>query len=330
MTSKTEYSLKGKRVWVAGHRGMAGSAIVRRLAAEGCKVLTVGRGEVDLRRQEQVEAWMAANRPQAVFVAAGTVGGILANSTRPAEFLYDNLAIEANTIHAAWKIGVEKLLFLGSSCIYPRLAPQPMIEEALLTGPLEPTNEWYAIAKIAGIKLCQAYRRQYGCDFISAMPTNLYGPGDNYDPQSSHVAAAMQVKVHQAKATNGATIEIWGTGTPRREFLFVDDLADGLVFMMRHYSDEPHLNVGTGTDITIRELGDLVAKAAEWKGEFVYDRSKPDGTPRKVMDVSKLAALGWHSRTPLEDGVRSAYDWYVRNVAEPECVNENETPGSRN
>jgi GDP-L-fucose synthase len=276
----------------------------------------VGRGKVDLRRQEQVEAWMAAERPQAVFVAAGTVGGILANSTRPAEFLYDNLAIEANIIHAAWKARVEKLLFLGSSCIYPRLAPQPMIEEALLTGPLEPTNEWYAIAKIAGIKLCQAYRRQYGCDFVSAMPTNLYGPGDNYDPRSSHVAAAMQVKVYQAKAANAATIEIWGTGIPRREFLFVDDLADGLVFMMRHYSDEPHLNVGTGTDITIRELAELVAKAAGWKGELVFDRSKPDGTPRKVMDVSRLAALGWRSRTPLEDGVRSAYDWYVRNVAE--------------
>jgi GDP-L-fucose synthase len=314
MTSKTEYSLKGKRVWVAGHRGMAGSAIVRRLATEDCEVLTVGRETVDLRRQEAVESWLAANRPQAVFVASGTVGGILANSTRPAEFLYDNLVMEANIIHGARSVGVEKLLFLGSSCIYPRLAPQPMTEDMLLTGPLEPTNEWYAIAKIAGIKLCQAYRRQYGCDFISAMPTNLYGLGDNYDPESSHVAAAMQVKVHRAKQAGANSIEIWGSGTPRREFLYVDDLADALVFMMKRYSDEPHLNVGTGVDITIRELADLVAKVAGWSGEFVYDPSKPDGMPRKVMDVSKLARLGWAARTPLEDGFRNAYEWYLLNV----------------
>ena len=312
---KAAYNLRGKRVWVAGHRGMAGSAIVRRLAAEACTLLTVGRDEVDLRRQEQVETWMAAHRPQAVFVAAATVGGILANSTRPADFLYDNLAIEANIIHAAWRTGAEKLLFLGSSCIYPRLAPQPMAEEALLTGPLEPTNEWYAVAKIAGIKLCQAYRRQYGCDFIAAMPTNLFGPGDNYDPQSSHVAAAMQVKVYQANRANAPTIEIWGSGRPRREFLYVDDLADALVFMLKHYSGESHLNVGTGTDITIRELAELAAKVAGWKGEFVYDPTKPDGMPRKVMDVSKLAALGWKATTPLEQGFREAYDWYVANVA---------------
>jgi GDP-L-fucose synthase len=310
-----EYVLHGKRVWVAGHRGMAGSAIVRRLAAEGCEVLTASRQEADLRRQDQVEAWMAKTRPQAVFMAAATVGGILANSTYPAKFLYDNLAIETNVIHAAWQAGVEKLLFLGSSCIYPRLAPQPMTEEQLLTGPLEPTNEWYAIAKIAGIKLCQAYRREHGCDFISAMPTNLYGPGDNYDAQSSHVAAAMQVKVHHAKLTSAPTIEIWGTGTPRREFLYVDDLADALIFMMKHYSGESHLNVGTGSDGTIRDLAELVAKVAGWKGEFVYDRSKPDGMPRKVMDVSKLTALGWTARTRLEDGFRSAYEWYVANAA---------------
>ena len=314
MTSRTEYALRGKRVWVAGHRGMAGSAIVRRLATEECELLTVGRGEVDLRRQGAVEDWMASARPQAVFVAAATVGGILANSTRPAEFLYDNLAIETNVIHAARNTGVEKLLFLGSSCIYPRLAPQPMTEEMLLTGPLEPTNEWYAVAKIAGIKLCQAYRRQYGCDFIAAMPTNLYGPGDNYDPQSSHVAAAMQVKVHNAKLASTPTIEIWGTGTPRREFLYVDDLADALVFMMKHYSGESHLNVGTGTDITIRELAELVGKVVGWQGQFVYDRSKPDGMPRKVMDVSKLATLGWRSKTPLGEGFRGAYAWYVANV----------------
>jgi len=294
---------------------MAGSAIVRRLASEGCEILTVSRQDVDLRRQEQVEVWTAKHRPQAVFVAAATVGGILANSTRPAEFLYDNLAIETNVIHAAWKFGVEKLLFLGSSCIYPRLAPQPMAEEQLLTGPLEPNNEWYAVAKIAGIKLCQAYRRQYGCDFISAMPTNLYGPGDNYDPQSSHVAAAMQVKVHHAKATGAPSITIWGTGTPRREFLYVDDLADALVFMLKRYSDEPHLNVGTGEEISIRELAELVAKVAAWKGDFVYDRSKPDGAPRKVMDVARLASVGWRAGTPLEEGFRKAYAWYVENIA---------------
>ena len=258
---------------------------------------------------------MEQARPHAVFVAAATVGGILANATRPAEFLYDNLAIETNIIHAARKTGVEKLLLLGSSCIYPRLAPQPMTEDQLLTGPLEPTNEWYAIAKIAGIKLCQAYRRQYGCDFISAMPTNLYGPGDNYDLQEGHVAAALQVKVHRAKLTGAPHIELWGTGTPKREFLFVDDLADALVFLMKHYSEEAHINVGTGEDITIRELAELIARIADYQGEIVYDRSKPDGTPRKVMDVSRLTALGWKARTPLEEGFRHAYRWYVDNVA---------------
>jgi GDP-L-fucose synthase len=316
MTGRTEYSLKGKRVWVAGHRGMAGSAIVRRLASEDCELLQVARQEVDLRRQDAVERWMEKARPQAIFVAAATVGGILANSTRPAEFLYDNLAIETNIIHAAWKTGVEKLLLLGSSCIYPRLAPQPMTEEALLTGPLEPTNEWYAVAKIAAIKLCQAYRRQYGCDFISAMPTNLYGPGDNYDPQSSHVAAAMQVKVHRAKVTGAKSIEIWGSGTPRREFLYVGDMADAVVFLMKRYSAEPHINVGTGTDITIRELAELAARIAGWQGEFVYDRSKPDGMPRKVMDVSRLSGLGWKAKVSLEEGFSSAYRWYLDEVAE--------------
>jgi GDP-L-fucose synthase len=316
MTALTEYVLKGKRVWVAGHRGMAGSAIVRRLAQEDCELLTVSRDEVDLRRQEAVEAWMARARPQAVFVAAATVGGILANSSRPAEFLYDNLAIETNIIHAAWKVGVEKLLLLGSSCIYPRLARQPMTEDALLTGPLEPTNEWYAVAKIAGIKLCQAYRRQYGCDFIAAMPTNLYGPGDNYDPQSGHVAAAMQVKVYRAKQTGAKTLEIWGSGTPRREFLYVDDLAGALVFLMTRYSEERHINVGTGIDISVRELAELVAKVAGWQGELVYDRSKPDGMPRKVMDVSRLSALGWQAKMPLEEGFRRGYRWYVDEVAE--------------
>jgi len=314
--TSSEYNLAGKRVWVAGHRGMAGSAIVRRLGEENCEILTVARAEVDLRRQADVEAWMAAKKPQAVFLAAATVGGIMANATRPAEFLYDNLAIETNIIHAAWKTNVEKLLFLGSSCIYPRLAQQPMSEDQLLTGPLESTNEWYAIAKIAGIKLCQAYRRQYGCDFISAMPTNLYGPGDNYDLKQGHVAAALQIKVHRAKTTGVPHIELWGTGTPRREFLFVDDLADALVFLMKGYSGESHVNVGTGADITIRELAELIARIADYHGEIVYDRSKPDGTPRKVMDVSRLAALGWKAKTPLEEGFRKAYRWYIENAAE--------------
>jgi GDP-L-fucose synthase len=291
---------------------MAGSAIVRRLAGEGCDLLTVDRKEVDLRRQSEVENWIAATRPHAVFVAAATVGGIVANDTRPAEFIYDNLIIETNIIHAAWKVGVEKLLFLGSSCVYPKLAPQPLVEDALLTGPLEPTNQWYAIAKIAGIKLCQAYRRQYGCDFISAMPTNLYGPGDNYDLRQGHVIAALQMKVHQAKQAGAPSIEIWGSGAPRREFLFVDDLADALVFMMKHYSDESHLNVGTGEDITIRELAELIARVADYKGAFVYDRSKPDGTPRKVMEVSRLKALGWQAKTSLQEGIKIAYDGYTR------------------
>ena len=309
-----KYFLQGKRVWVAGHKGMAGSGLVRRLTRESCELLAVDRAQVDLRRQREVEDWMAATRPQAVFVAAATVGGIVANDTRPAEFIYDNLIIETNIIHAAWKVGVEKLLFLGSSCVYPKLAPQPLVEDALLTGPLEATNQWYAIAKIAGIKLCQAYRRQYGCDFISAMPTNLYGPGDNYDLRQGHVVAALQIKVHRAKEAGAPSIEIWGTGTPRREFLFVDDLADALVFMMKHYSDESHLNVGSGEDITIRELAELIARIADYKGTFVYDHSKPDGTPRKVMDVSRLKSLGWQAKTSLEAGMRIAYESYANRV----------------
>jgi len=308
------FELRDRRVFVAGHRGMAGSAIVRRLASEHCEVLTVDRARVDLTQQSDIERWLAATKPDAVFLAAARVGGIHANSSFPADFLTENLAIALHVVRAAFAAGVGKLLFLGSSCIYPRLAPQPMTEEALLTGPLEPTNEWYAIAKIAGIKLCQAYRRQYGCDFISAMPTNLYGPGDNYDPQSSHVAAAIQVKVHRAKQTGAPSIEIWGSGTPRREFLYVEDLADAIVFLMKRYSAESHINVGTGTDIGIRELAELVAKVAGWRGGFVYDPTKPDGMPRKVMDVSRLKALGWTARTPLERGFRTAYQWYVAKV----------------
>ena len=309
------YSLAGKRVWVAGHAGMAGSAIVRRLEREGCALLTVPRAACDLRNQAQVQAWMKANRPQAVFVAAATVGGIMANATRPAQFLYDNLAIETNIIHSAWETGVEKLLFLGSSCVYPKLAQQPLVEDALLSGPLEPTNEWYAIAKIAGIKLCQAYRRQYGCDFICAMPTNLYGPGDNFDPADSHVAAALQVKIHQAKQRKEANVTLWGTGTPRREFLHVDELADALVFLLQRYSEESHINVGTGSDISIRDLAELIARIVDYRGNFVFDPSKPDGTPRKVMDVSRLRALGWQSKLPLEEGLEQAYSWYLEHVA---------------
>lgn len=305
------FPLQGKRVYVAGHRGMAGGALVRRLASEGCEVITATRKELDLTRQSETEAWLAKVKPDAMFVAAARVGGILANSQRPAEFLYENLAIETNLIQAAYRTGVKKLLFLGSSCIFPRNAPQPMREEYLLTGPLEPTNAAYAIAKIAGIKMCEAYRTQYACDFISAMPTNLYGYGDRYDLTQGHVAAAMIMKVHAAKTSGAATLEIWGTGTPRREFLFSEDLADGLVFMMKNYSDTPFLNLGTGVDITIRELAETVAGIAGWKGQFVYDKSKPDGMPRKVMDVSKLRDLGWTASTSLEDGMRKAYERFV-------------------
>jgi len=312
----SRFELAGKRVWVAGHRGMAGGAIARRLEREQCEIVTATRSELDLLRQEDVHRWVKEQRIDAVFVAAATVGGILANSTRPAEFLYDNLVMETNIIHAAREAGVQKLLFLGSSCIYPRMAEQPMREEALLTGALEPTNEWYAIAKIAGIKLCQAFRRQYGCDFVSVMPTNLYGPGDRYDVRAGHVVAALIMKIHAAKVAGSATVELWGSGTPRREFLYSEDLADACVFVMKNYSDELFLNVGTGKDMTIMELAESIAKAAGWKGTFTFDRSKPDGMPRKVMDVSRLTALGWTAPTDFETGMKAAYQWYVENVAE--------------
>ena len=301
------YALEGKRVWVAGHRGMVGAALMRRLARESCELVTVDRRTVDLTRQEVVERWMATARPQAVFVAAAKVGGILANASSPAEFLYDNLAIEANIIHAAWKTGVEKLLLLGSSCIYPKHAPQPITEESLLTGPLEPTNEWYAVAKIAGIKLVQAYRKQYGCDFISAMPTNLYGPGDNYDLTTSHVLPALIRKAHDAKLRGDPQLSIWGTGTPRREFLHVDDCADALVHLMQVYSDELHINVGCGEDLTIAELARLVCRIVGYEGEIVCDPSKPDGTPRKLLDTERLQRLGWSPRIGLEKGIADAY-----------------------
>lgn len=308
------YDLGGKRVWVAGHRGMVGSAIVRRLETEDCEVLTAGRDEVDLTRQDQTEAWMAEVRPQAIFLAAAHVGGILANDTYPAEFIYDNLMIEANIVHAAWRNNVEKLLFLGSSCIYPKFAPQPMAEDALLTGELEPTNQWYAIAKIAGIKLCQAYRAQYGCDFISAMPTNLYGPNDNFDLETSHVLPALMAKAHAAKIEGRSTLEVWGTGKPRREFLHVDDAADACVFLMKNYSDSGHVNVGTGADIPIGELAALICDIVGYQGEITYLADKPDGTPVKRMDVSFMSRLGWNARIGLPKGIAETYRWYLEQA----------------
>lgn len=310
------YDLTGKRVWIAGHRGMVGSAIARRLVTENCTQITVSRDEVDLTRQNQVEEWMAANKPHAIFLAAARVGGIHANDTYPADFLYDNLMIEANIIKAAHTIGVEKLLFLGSSCIYPKMAPQPMTEDVLLTGPLEPTNEWYAIAKIAGIKMCQAYRKQHGCDFISAMPTNLYGPGDNYHPENSHVVPALIRRAHEAKLNGTPNIEIWGSGNPMREFLHVDDAADAMVHLMKNYSDHGHVNVGTGTDVTIRQLVEMVTSVVGYVGTTSYDSSKPDGTPRKLMDVSKLSDAGWAKNIDLETGLMNAYEWFLDNYAE--------------
>jgi GDP-L-fucose synthase len=308
------YSLKGKRVWVAGHGGMVGSALLRRLAQVDCTPLTVAREDLDLTRQAEVEAWMKTTKPQAVFLAAAKVGGIVANDRWPAQFLYDNLAIAANVIHAAEAADVEKLLFLGSSCIYPKLAPQPIAENALLTGPLEPTNEWYAIAKIAGLKLCQAYRREYGCDFIAAMPTNLYGPGDNFDLTTSHVIPALIRKAHEAKLRGDRQIVIWGSGTPRREFLHVDDAADALVHLMTHYSGQTHINVGVGSDLTILELAKLIADVVGFTGAIVTDPSKPDGTPRKLLDVSRLRALGWKPAIELADGVASTYAWYLGQI----------------
>jgi GDP-L-fucose synthase len=301
------YSLAGKRVWVAGHRGMVGRALVRRLASERCEILTIDRASVDLRRQDATDAWMNHARPQAVFIAAATVGGIFANSSYPAAFLYDNLMIAANVIEASRQMGVGKLMYLGSSCIYPKFAPQPIREEALLSGPLEPTNEWYALAKIAGLKLCVAYRRQFGCDFISVQPTNLYGPGDNFHPEHSHVPAALIRRFHEAKIEARPSVSVWGSGIPRREFLFVDDLADACLFVMKHYSADEPLNIGTGEDLTISDFARLVADVLNYKGKIVFDQSKPDGTPRKVLDVSRLAELGWQSQMPLREGLECTY-----------------------
>lgn len=311
MLKMPSYELRNKRVWVAGHRGLVGSALIRRLETEECEIITAPRESCDLRSAEQIDRFMRELRPQAVFVAAARVGGIHANDSRPADFIYDNLAIETSLIESARRYHVEKLLFLGSSCIYPRLAPQPIVEEALLTGALEPTNQWYAVAKIAGIKLCQAYRRQHSCDFIAAMPTNLYGPGDNFDLMSSHVVPALIAKAHEAKLRRARVLPVWGTGRALREFLYVEDAADGLVFLMKHYSDERIINLGTGRDVSIAALAAMICQVVGFEGPLAFDRTRPDGTPRKVLDVSRLSALGWEARTRLEDGLAKTYRWYL-------------------
>ena len=307
MTPPLLFDLRGKRVYVAGHTGLAGAVIVRRLASEGCEVLTADHMTLDLTKQEPTENWIMQARPDAIFLAAGRVGGIYANDTFPVDFLADNLAIALNVMRAAVAAKVKKLMFLGSSCVFPRNAPQPMTEDLLLTGSLEPTNEWYAVAKIAGIKLAQAYRRQFGVDFISVMPTNLYGPGDNYHPENSHVAAALIRRFHQAKVQGAEQVVVWGTGKPKREFLAADDLGDACIFVMKHYSDEGFLNIGTGEEVSIRDFAQLVAEIVGYRGKLVFDTGRPDGTPRKLLDVSKLVALGWTAKTPLREGLQAAY-----------------------
>ncbi len=312
--ARLPFPLEGKRVFVAGHRGMVGKALLRRLVHEPVTLLTAGREELDLTRQAEVEAWFERHRPQVVILAAAKVGGILANASFPVDFLEENLLIEVNTIRAAFRAGVEKLLFLGSSCIYPKHAPQPIPEEALLTGPLEPTNEWYAIAKIAGLKLCAAYRRQFGSDFVAAMPTNLFGPGDNWDLATSHVVPALIRKAHEARERGDGVLEVWGTGTPLRELLFVDDLADACVHLLRHYSEETAINVGSGEEVSIAELARLVCEVVGFRGTLRFDTTKPDGTPRKRLDTRRLEALGWRPATPLREGLARAYAAFLKET----------------
>jgi GDP-L-fucose synthase len=310
------FDLRGKRVYVAGHSGLAGSAIVRRLASEGCEVLTADRRELDLTQQNATEKWIKQARPDAIFLAAARVGGIYANDAFPADFLADNIAIGLNVVRAAVETKVKKLMFLGSSCVFPRNAPQPMTEDLLLTGALEPTNEWYAVAKIAGLKLTQAYRRQFGVDFISVMPTNLYGPGDNYHPENSHVPAALIRRFHEAKVKDADEVVVWGTGKPRREFLAADDLGDACVFVMKHYSGDGFLNIGTGKEISIGEFASLVAEVVGYRGKLVFDTNRPDGPPRKLLDISKITALGWAAKTPLREGLQATYkDFLARGAA---------------
>lgn len=312
------YEFSGQKIFVAGHRGMVGAALVRRLEHENVELLTASSGDLDLRDQAEVRRWMEKNMPQAIFLAAAKVGGIAANDRFPADFLYDNLMIEANVIHAAHEFGVEKLLLLGSTCIYPKLSPQPIPEEALLTGPLEPTNEWYAIAKIAGIKLCQAYRRQHGSDFIAAQPTNLYGPGDNFDLETSHVLPALMRKAHDAKRKNAPSMTVWGSGAPLREFMHVDDLADSLVFLMQRYSGEMHINCGTGEEVSIRDLAEAIKAVVGYDGQLAFDATKPDGTPRKLADTSRLSELGWSHHISLQAGLAETYHWFLES--EPDAL----------
>lgn len=310
------FDLRGKRIYVAGHTGLAGSAIVRRLASEGCEVLTAKREDLDLTQQDATEKWIATAKPDAVFLAAARVGGIYANDAFPADFLADNLAIAVNVLRAALAVKVKKLMFLGSSCVFPRNAPQPMTEDLLLTGALEPTNEWYAVAKIAGLKLAEAYRRQFGADFISVMPTNLYGPGDNYHPENSHVPAALIRRFHEAKMKGAGEVVVWGTGKPKREFLAADDLGDACIFVMKHYSGDGFLNVGTGPEVSIEEFARLVAEIVGYRGKLVFDTNRPDGPPRKLLDISKISALGWTAKTPLRAGLQAAYNDFLARGAD--------------
>jgi len=307
------FNIKGKKIWVSGHNGMVGRAVVKTLKNYDCEILTVDRHELDLSRQQKVEDWMAAHKPDAIVICAAKVGGILANDTYPADFIYNNIILETNIINAAYEQKVKKLVFLGSSCIYPKLAEQPIKENDLLSGHLEETNQWYAIAKIAGIKLCQAYRKQHGCDFISAMPTNLYGPHDNFNLETSHVIPALIRKTYEAKAANASELIVWGSGTPRREFLHVDDCAEGIVFLLENYSNDSHVNLGTGQDVTIYELAELIKEAIEFKGNIVFDPSKPDGPPQKCLDVSLMKSLGWQSRIMFQEGLQDTIKWFYKN-----------------